>query len=73
MGATTAPAPVDVPLSPEKAEATWRAKAALRGIAVHRSEADDGRRIWIVTKWSLTRRCDSFDELVAMLTRMGVE
>lgn len=55
-----------------KAEASVIAPAALAGVSVTPIEADNGRRIYIVSRWSLTRQCETLDEVRALLTRMGV-
>jgi hypothetical protein len=53
--------------------ATLQAVAALqRGIRVDPIESDGGRRAYIVSRWSLTRQCDTLDEVGALLRRMGV-
>ncbi len=51
--------------------ATLRARAALIGAMVIDSHDDLGRRVWILTRWSLTRAFASLDDLEALLNRMG--
>jgi hypothetical protein len=56
-----------------KLAATVQAKAALAGVRVESIEADDGALVWFVSRWSLTRQCDSLDDVRALLARMGIE
>lgn len=51
---------------------TLQAHAALAEIRVDPIDSDNGRRVYIVTRWALTKQCDSLDELRALLKRMGV-
>lgn len=52
--------------------ATLQAVAALRGVRVDPLESDAGRTVYIVSLQSLTRQCDTLDEVHALLKRMGV-
>jgi hypothetical protein len=52
---------------------TLRAVAALRGVAVDAIDADGGGIEYVVTRWALTRRCRTLDELAGFLARMGIE
>lgn len=56
-----------------KAIATLRAVAALRGVRVDPIESDGGALVWIVTRWNLTRQCNTFSELRTFLKQMGIE
>lgn len=56
-----------------KEAATLQAKAALAGVRVDPIEADDGELVWCVSRWALTRQCESLDEVRELLARMGVE
>ena len=60
------------PEADRKRLATLRAVAARHGIPVEVIEADDGRPEFIVSRWAMTRRCRSLDELELLLARMGV-
>lgn len=55
-----------------KRAAKLQAAAALAGVRVDPIEADDGRLAWIVTRWALTRQCETLDELAEFLQRMGI-
>jgi hypothetical protein len=55
-----------------KALATLQARAAMAGVQVDPIEADDGRHVFIVSRWNLTRQCDALDDLRGLLQRMGV-
>ncbi len=52
--------------------ATLQAAAALAGIVVTPIEADNGQRVYILSKGSLSKECSSLDEVRALLVRMGV-
>ena len=56
-----------------KEAAALQAKAALLGVRVDPIEAADGGLIWIVSRWALTRQCDTLDEVRELLARMGVD
>lgn len=60
-------------MSTDKTEANVQAAAALRGVAVTPIDDDRGRRVFIVSQWSLCKQCDSLDEVRALLRRMGIE
>jgi len=53
-----------------KAWATAQARCALLGITATRTEADNGRPLFIVTKWALTRSFESLPELAAWLDQV---
>lgn len=55
-----------------KQGATLQAQAALAGVRVDPIEDDHGTVIWIVSKWSLTRHCETLGEVRELLARMGV-
>jgi hypothetical protein len=55
-----------------KAFATLQAQAALVGVQVERIEADGGGQAFIVSRWNLTRQCDTIDDVRELLRRMGV-
>lgn len=63
---------VDQREAARKRFARLQALAALRGHAVERIDADDGGAEFVVSRWALTRRCGSLDELAELLQRMGV-
>jgi len=44
----------------------------MAGVQVDPIGSDDGRQVFIVSRWNLTRQCDSLDELRELLQRMGV-
>ncbi len=46
-----------------KAEADLIARAALAGVRVIRSTADNGQPEWIASRWNLTRAFGSLEEL----------
>lgn len=54
----------------QKREATLMAVAALKGITITPIEDDRGRRIYIASRWSLTRQCDTLDDLTDWLERV---
>lgn len=49
---------------------TLRAKCALEQIALHEFEGDNGRPIYIVSRWALTKQLESLDEVEAWLPRV---
>ncbi|MDM0013441.1 hypothetical protein QTH87_13445 [Variovorax sp. J22P168] len=54
-----------------KWESALCARAALRGIAVHRSTTDRGQPCWIASRWNLTKALGSLAELSAWVDRVG--
>lgn len=56
-----------------KLAATLQATAALAGVRVDPIETDDAGVVWIVSKWALTRECETLDEVRKLLARMGIE
>jgi hypothetical protein len=64
---------LDVPTAQRirtKREATLLAIAALKGITITPIETDNGKRAYIASRWSLTRQCDSLDQLTDWLERV---
>ena len=59
--------------SDAKTAAGLQARAALAGIRLDPVEGDDGRIVWILTKWSYTRQCSSLEEARGLLQHMGFE
>lgn len=55
-----------------KDAANLRALAALAGVRVDPINDDHGAPVWIVSRWSLTRQCNTLGEVRALLQRMGV-
>ena len=62
MTTTTAP---DVLTS--KRLATAKARACLAGITLHTLEGDDGRPLYVATRWALTRSYTELDEVESWL------
>jgi hypothetical protein len=61
-------------MSPNDKELTTvQAKAALAGTRVDPIEADDGATVFIVSRWALTRQCNTLLEVRELLARMGIE
>jgi len=54
-----------------KRVATATAQAALRGIALHRIEADDGRPLFVATRDYLTASFTDISAVEAWLTQIG--
>ena len=52
-----------------KAFETLRARAALAGFALDAIEADDGARVFVITRWALTRELPGLGDVEAFLTR----
>jgi len=52
--------------------ATLQAVAAIAGVRVDPVEGDDGRTVWFVSRWSLTKQCNTLAELSELLRRMGI-
>jgi hypothetical protein len=50
--------------------ATARARAALRGMLLHRIDGDDGRAVFIATYRALTKHFASLDELDRWLEKV---
>lgn len=46
---------------------TLTARAALCGVTLHATTDDTGRRVFIVSRWALTRQLDTLDDLEAWL------
>lgn len=59
--------------SGDKQVATLQAVAALSGIRVDPINNDDGGTAYVLTRWSLTKQCNTLDELRGLLRRMGIE
>ena len=62
----------DATESARKAVANVQAKAALAGFSVEPIEADDGGQVFVVSRWNLTRQCNTLDDVRELLRRMGV-
>jgi hypothetical protein len=58
--------------STRKTVATLQAVAAMAGVRVDPIEGDDGHTVYIVTRWALTKQCNTLDEMADLLRRMGV-
>lgn len=56
--------------NPNKLFNTLQARAALKEIALHALEADNGRTVYIATRWALTKQLDSLEEVEAWLDRV---
>ena len=69
-GAVTAPNAA--PGAIDKQASTMQAVAALAGVRVDPIEGDDGRTVYIVSRWALTKQCNTLDELRVLLQRMGI-
>ena len=55
-----------------KQVATLQAVAAMAGVRVDPIEGDDGHTVYIVTRWNLTRQCNTLGDLRAFLRSMGI-
>jgi hypothetical protein len=55
-----------------KDEANIIAPAALAGVAVTPIDDDRGRRVYIVSRWSMAKQCDTLDDVRELLGRMGI-
>jgi len=55
----------------QKALETCRARAALLGIALHVIDGDDGRPLFVATRWALTKNFADLAEVEAWLDRVG--
>lgn len=53
----------------QKLESKWFAVAAMAGITVVPIEADNGKRVYVVSRWALTKQIDSLDDLASWLER----
>ena len=53
--------------------ATAQALAALHGVTLHQLEGDDGRPVFIATRWAMTKQLDSLDAVDAWLARVTGE
>lgn len=56
---------------PDKRFATASARAAMTGTVLHRHEADDGKEVFTVSRWSMTRELPSIEAVEAWLDRVG--
>lgn len=50
--------------------ATLRARAALAGVVLHAIVGDDGRPLYVLTRWHLTRELRTLDEVEAWLAQV---
>lgn len=55
---------------PDKAFFTAQARAALQGVALHRIESDDGREVFIVSRWAMTCELPTIEAVEAWLDRV---
>lgn len=55
---------------PDKAFATLRARAALQGVTLYRTEDERGIERFIVSKWALTRELTDLQAVEAWLDRL---
>lgn len=58
--------------SERKRLATLQARTALWGGSLTATDGDNGRPMFVVTRWALTRAFDSLDEVGDWLQRVGV-
>lgn len=56
-----------------KDAANVQALAAMAGVRVDPINDDHGATVWIVSRWSLRRQCNTLGEVCALLQRMGVK
>lgn len=54
---------VEMPSKALKTFATLQARAALQGITLHRLEGDDGRPLYIATRWAMTKQFDGLGDV----------
>lgn len=54
----------------DKRLATLRARAALAGVTLYAIEGDDGRPLYVLTRWHLTRELRTLDEVEAWLAQV---
>ena len=57
----------------QKRLATLQARAALAGVVVNAMENDHGSKVFIVSKWAMTRELPDIDSLESWLQRVGGE
>lgn len=57
-------------LDPAKRLATLKAECALAGVALVESTDDRDRRVYIVSRWAMTRQLDDLDQVAAWLARV---
>lgn len=50
--------------------ATFRARCALAGVALHQIENDHGKTVYIVSKWALTRELADLEAVSAWLEKV---
>lgn len=55
----------------DKTFSTLQANAALQGAQLIRSADEQGREVFIISKWAMCRQLDSFDEVEQLLQRMA--
>ena len=53
-----------------KRVATAQARAALAGVVLHDIEGDDGRRVYIASRWALTRSFAEIEDVERWLDRV---
>lgn len=52
-----------------KAYASLQARAAIAGFALRRFDGEDGRPVFLVSRWNLTRDLHTLDDVAAWLDR----
>lgn len=67
MNATAAAPPLT------KEEANVIAPAALAGVRVSPIEDDRGARVYVVSRWSLTKACNTLHDVRELLVHMGID
>lgn len=73
--AATSPAlavqPDHRPASNEKRLATLKARACLAGVRLYEIEGDNGRPLYVATRWALTRSFEDLDAVSRWLDTVG--
>lgn len=59
----TAPTPDQQARADAKRLATATARAALAGVTLHATTDDTDRRVFVVSRWALTRTLDTLDDV----------
>lgn len=55
----------------EKAFATLQAKAALQGVTLVRIVGEQGRDVFIASKWAMSRQFENIEQIDQLLERMS--
>ena len=50
--------------------ATLQARCALSGVTLHQLENDHGQKVYIVSRWALTREMQDLDAVASWLMRV---